>query len=65
MHHPMTVTDLRCEYKHNPLGIDAVPPRLSWRLEDALPDLRAIWDPAEYPAWRAFLERALAEGVAS
>jgi len=31
----MTVTDLRCEYKHNPLGIDAMPPRLSWRLEDA------------------------------
>ena len=38
--------------------------RLGWRLEDALPDLRAIWDPADYPAWQAFLESALAEGVA-
>jgi len=27
------VTDLRCEYLANPLGIDVVPPRLSWKLE--------------------------------
>src|SRR5271165_6325212 len=27
------VVDLRCEYRHNPLGIDEVQPRLSWRLE--------------------------------
>lgn len=33
--------------------------RLGWRLEDALPDMRAIWDPAEYPAWQAFIEAAL------
>ena len=26
-------TDLRCEYRKNPLGIDALKPRLSWRLE--------------------------------
>ena len=39
--------------------------RLGWRIEDALPDMRAIWDPAEYPAWQTFLERALAEGAAS
>jgi len=39
--------------------------RLGWRIEAALPDLRAIWDPAEYPAWQAFLENALAEGAAS
>ena len=39
--------------------------RLGWRVEDALPDMDAIWDPAEYPQWQAFLERALAEGAAS
>ena len=33
--------------------------RLGWRLEDALPDMRAIWDPAEYPAWQAFLAEML------
>lgn len=33
--------------------------RLGWRLEDALPNLQAIWDPAEYPAWQAFIEAAL------
>src|ERR1051325_7921412 len=27
------VLDLRCEYKTNPLGIDAANPRLSWRLD--------------------------------
>ena len=27
------VTDLRCEYRRNPLGIDAARPRLSWALE--------------------------------
>ncbi|MGI9428608.1 MAG: family 78 glycoside hydrolase catalytic domain [Bythopirellula sp.] len=26
----LTVTQLRCEYEENPLGIDAVKPRLSW-----------------------------------
>ena len=27
------ITDLRCEYKTNPLGIDNTTPRLSWKLE--------------------------------
>ena len=27
------VTDLRCEYMQNPLGIEVQHPRLSWRLE--------------------------------
>jgi protein tyrosine phosphatase (PTP) superfamily phosphohydrolase (DUF442 family)/predicted kinase len=39
--------------------------RLGWRVEDARPDMDAIWDPAEYPQWQAFLERALAQGAAS
>jgi alpha-L-rhamnosidase len=30
---PMMAGGLRCEYQVNPLGIDASPPRLSWRLE--------------------------------
>jgi alpha-L-rhamnosidase len=29
----VTVTNLRCEYQANPLGLDIVPPRLSWRLQ--------------------------------
>ena len=28
------VTNLRCEYRENPLGIDSRVPRLSWKLED-------------------------------
>ena len=30
----MTISDLRCEYRVNPLGLDAVHPRLSWKLEE-------------------------------
>ena len=33
-------TDLRCEYLRNPLGIDAIEPRLSWVLESTSPDAR-------------------------
>lgn len=33
-------TDLRCEYLVDPLGIDIVQPRLSWRLEPTAEDLR-------------------------
>jgi alpha-L-rhamnosidase len=29
---PLLVHDLRCEYQDNPLGIDVVQPRLSWKL---------------------------------
>jgi alpha-L-rhamnosidase len=29
---PLLVQDLRCEYQDNPLSIDVVPPRLSWKL---------------------------------
>jgi alpha-L-rhamnosidase len=31
----LAVTDLRCEYRVNPLGVDVVKPRLSWVLESA------------------------------
>ena len=30
---PVNVTNLRCEYKINPFGIDIEKPRLSWNLE--------------------------------
>src|SRR5437773_12457934 len=29
---PLLVQDLQCEYQDNPLGIDVVQPRLSWKL---------------------------------
>jgi len=29
---PLSVNDLKCEYKTNPLGIDVVKPRLSWKI---------------------------------
>lgn len=29
----LSITNLRCEYKTNPIGIDARPPRLSWELD--------------------------------
>jgi protein tyrosine phosphatase (PTP) superfamily phosphohydrolase (DUF442 family)/chloramphenicol 3-O-phosphotransferase len=29
--------------------------RLGWPLDRAWPDLRAIWNPAEYPVWQEFL----------
>ncbi|MGB8476566.1 MAG: glycoside hydrolase family 78 protein [Candidatus Acidiferrum sp.] len=32
---PLAVTDLRCEYKVDPMGIDVKKPRLSWELESA------------------------------
>ena len=32
---PLLVQDLRCEYQDNPLGIDVLRPRLSWKLASA------------------------------
>ena len=29
----LNTADLRCEYRHNPLGIDATTPRLSWKIQ--------------------------------
>lgn len=36
----LTVTDLRCEYRRDPLGIDIVKPRLSWILKSAGREVR-------------------------
>ena len=35
-----TVTDLRCEYQDNPLGIDCPEPRLSWQLSSSKRDVQ-------------------------
>ena len=32
---PLRLTELRCEYRANPLGIDILQPRLSWQLDAA------------------------------
>jgi alpha-L-rhamnosidase len=37
--HPL---DLRCEYRKNPLGIDAAAPRLSWKLESSDASARGL-----------------------
>jgi alpha-L-rhamnosidase len=29
---PLSVNDLKCEYKTNPIGIDVIKPRLSWKI---------------------------------
>jgi alpha-L-rhamnosidase len=34
--------DLRCEYRTNPMGVDALAPRLSWKLEAADPTAREL-----------------------
>jgi hypothetical protein len=35
--------DLHCESQSNPLGIDAAPPRLSWKLADARRGAHQNW----------------------
>jgi hypothetical protein len=32
---------------------------LGWKRENAMADLRKIWDPAEYPIWEQFIEENL------
>jgi protein tyrosine phosphatase (PTP) superfamily phosphohydrolase (DUF442 family) len=33
--------------------------RLGWAEENALRDLRKIWNPAEYPVWEQFIKKSL------
>ena len=56
----MIITNLRCEYRTNPLGIDIACPRLSWELRD---DRRGARQSA-YQIQAATSEAALHEGVA-
>ncbi|MDF2669483.1 MAG: alpha-L-rhamnosidase [Paenibacillus sp.] len=39
MTQPLQVMDLRCEYKHNPLGTDVMQPRISWKIEASKRDV--------------------------
>jgi alpha-L-rhamnosidase len=39
---PLTVTNLRCEYKTNPIGIDVLQPRLSWELVSIARGVRQV-----------------------
>jgi len=34
--------------------------RLGWNAEEALPDVRRIWNPEEYPVWHRFIAEQLA-----
>ena len=52
---------LRCEYRENPLGIDAAQPRLSWQLAAASPELRGLRQSA-YRVLVASTEATLAGG---
>jgi alpha-L-rhamnosidase len=55
------VVDLRCEYRKNPLGIDEVQPRLSWRLEGVSPSARGLKQSA-YEIIVSSTERGAAAG---
>ncbi len=47
---PLWVVDLRCEHLTDPLGIDDLQPRLSWRLAAAREGVRGNRQSAERPA---------------
>ncbi|HEX9839066.1 MAG TPA: hypothetical protein VGA72_06960, partial [Anaerolineales bacterium] len=54
------VSNLTCEYRINPLGIDVVQPRLSWQLESSQRGARQT----AYRILVAASESALSEGSA-
>ncbi len=56
--------DLRCEYLKNPLGIDRTAPRLSWKLEAAVPASRGLSQTA-FQIQVASTREALAGGKAN
>ena len=37
--------------------------RLGWDQQEALHDLRRIWDPNDYPVWKAFIEQGMAKAT--
>lgn len=55
--------ELRCEYLVNPLGIDALPPRLSWKLQATNPKARSLKQSA-YQVLAATSPELLVEGKA-
>ncbi len=54
-------TDLRCEYRVNPLGVDSLAPRLSWKLDAANPNARGLMQTA-YQILAASSEAKLSQG---
>jgi alpha-L-rhamnosidase len=56
------VTELRCEYRVNPLGIDVTQPRLSWAIEAVNPAARGLRQSA-YRILVAASEQALSAGT--
>jgi hypothetical protein len=53
--HAADVTNLRCEYRENPLGIDVENPRLSWIIEERSqrPEVRGQKPAMSFVAQRA------------
>ena len=37
--------------------------RLGWEPEEALDDVRRIWNPEDYPVWKAFIEQGIATNL--
>jgi hypothetical protein len=35
--------------------------RLGWRPENAFEPLKKVWEPEEFPAWKAFIEQMITE----
>ena len=54
----LTIDNLTCEYRTNPLGVDATAPRLSWKLKGDQAGLRQ----AAYHILAASAPALLAEG---
>lgn len=38
--------------------------RLGWEPDEALKDLRRIWNPEDYPVWKEFIDDSLSHGAA-
>lgn len=55
------VTDLRCEYLENPLGIDTEKPRLSWRIESSKDDVMQKSCRTQVTSSRELLEQGKAD----
>lgn len=56
------VTDLRCEYQKNPVGIGAVKPRISWKLESDVRGARQTAYELEVGGDASFAEMVWASG---
>jgi alpha-L-rhamnosidase len=55
------ITDLRCDYLENPLGIDTTKPRLSWKIESSKSDVMQKSYRIQVASSRQFLEQGKAD----